>query len=77
MSNTFQEEDDLTCPMGWLAVAPGVSFNAPQRLMLGWLTQSSAFTKSSIHPNVNPFPLQTNYQPSSNEAICVWTGVSA
>ena len=47
-------QDDLTCPMGWSGVAPGVSFHAPQRLMLGWITQNSAFLKTAVHPNIFP-----------------------
>ena len=54
VNNVKQEEDDLTCPMGWSGVAPGVSFNAPQRLMLGWITQNSAFLKTAVHPNIFP-----------------------
>eukprot|EP00966_Prymnesium_polylepis_P303597 7013212-Prymnesium_polylepis.2 len=54
----------------WMAVAPGVSFNAPQRLMLGWLTRDDAFLKANVHPLVYPFPLRS--PPPSNDAVCVW-----
>ena len=63
-------QDDLTCPMGWSGVAPGVSFHAPQRLMLGWITQNSAFLKTAAHPNIFPYPLQS--PPASDTGVCVW-----
>ena len=49
------------------------TFNAPQRLIHGWITQSAQFASSNIYPAGS-----LSSPPSSDQAICigVWPGIA-
>ena len=59
----FSEYGDGRCIMGGGQV---LTFNAPQRLIHGWITTAPQFTSSNIYPSGS-----LSSPPASNSEVCI------
>ena len=63
-TDAFSEYGDETCVMGGGAA----TFNAPQRLIEGWITREAQFASANIYPAGS-----LTSPPSSDHAICIFS----